>query len=221
MDSFKLLIDEVVHCRKCPRLVKYREEVPAKKPYLHEHYWRRPVPGFGDPKAKLMLVGLAPAPHGGNRTGRPFTGDLSGKFLYQALYKAGFSNQPYSDYMDDGLILYDCYITASVKCVPPLHKPTKEEFYTCNPYLQREVELLKDLKGVLALGKFAYDAFLRYAKTRIPLKKIPPFSHGLIYPMEGLPTLFATYHPSPRNTNTGTLTEKMFLKVLENCRKSF
>lgn len=217
--SFEALNECVVGCRKCPRLVEFRETVPARKGFEDEPYWRRPVPGFGDKHAWLLITGLAPSAHGGNRTGRIFTGDNSGKFLFNALYKEGFANQPISESIDDGLKLKGCYITAAVKCAPPEHKPTKEEFSNCSVYYWNELHLLKKLTTVLALGKLAFDSYLNYAKSQGLNTRNMPFKHGAKYELEGMPTLYASYHPSPQNTNTGTMTETMFRNLLKKIRQ--
>lgn len=211
----------IVQCHLCPRLVQFREQAPVKKIYENEVYWRKPVPGYGDPKAWLLISGLAPAAQGGNRTGRPFTGDKSGDFLVSALYKMGFANQPTSEYREDGLIFKECYVTAAVKCVPPKDKPLKQEILNCNPYFRNQLFLLKNLTHVLVLGKLAFDAFLLANKEKLSkksLKKSPIFKHGQKYEFEGLPTLYASYHTSPRNTNTGKLSEKMFTELLQKIR---
>jgi uracil-DNA glycosylase family 4 len=217
--SFHDLTQDVIHCRLCKRLVHYRETVPPKEIYKDENYWRKPVPGFGDPKAWLMLLGLAPSPHGGNRTGRIFTGDATSKFLLHCLYQVGLSNQPTSEYRDDGLLLNGCYMTAAVKCVPPAHKPTREEFLNCSRYLFSEFYLLKNLKVVLALGKSAFDSCLKVAKAQGCSTSGLKFRHGAKYELKNFPTLYASYHPTPRNTNTGTLTESMFCGLLREIQK--
>jgi uracil-DNA glycosylase family 4 len=217
-DTLPLLREEVSQCRRCPRLVHWRETVPAK-PSFTTPYWRRPVPGFGDKDAWLILIGLAPAPHGGNRTGRPFTGDLSGAFLMRCLYNQGFASQPTSTFYNDGLTLYGCYMTASVKCVPPLHKPTPQEFRNCSGFLHREFALLPKISAVLALGKDAFDAYLRYVKQQGIQTRGTRFSFGACVQFEGLPTLYGSYHPTPRNTNTGTLTAQMFEDLLKKIRR--
>jgi uracil-DNA glycosylase len=208
----------VVDCRRCQRLVEYREEVARKKrkEFLDWKYWGRPIPGFGDPKASLLIVGLAPAAHGGNRTGRVFTGDRSGDFLYRALYKVGLANQPTSRSQDDGLKLKDAYVTAAVKCAPPDNKPTTEETSNCSGYLAREIESLKDLNAILCLGKFAFDAVMRMIRNKCNLPRSSgTFSHGKVLRLgQGIPVIVCSYHPSPRNTQTGKLTEGMFLSVL-------
>jgi uracil-DNA glycosylase len=206
----------VVGCRHCPRLVAYRQAVPPRRSFESESYWRRPIPGFGDPEARLVVIGLAPAAHGGNRTGRVFTGDESGRFFVRALFEAGYANQPVSSARDDGLIYTDCYITAAVKCAPPGDKPTREEFEDCSVYLTSELRLLRKATVVMALGRAAFGAYLRYAAaTRGAVTKGLEFAHGRRYELDGLPTLYASYHPSPRNTYTGKLTMEMLVSLLE------
>lgn len=214
--SLELLNKVVVDCRLCKRLVKYREGVIPKRQYQDQPYWKRPVPGYGDPEARLFILGLAPAAHGGNRTGRIFTGDASGDFLFKALYKAGLANQSTSTGRDDGLQLIGCYITAAVKCAPPQNKPTAKECATCAQYWTNELALLKQVTSVLVFGKFAFDAFCSYAKAMGHSMKGVRFVHGAQYHFPGLPTLYASYHPSPRNTNTGKLTTEMLLAVLKS-----
>ncbi|MGH9920032.1 MAG: uracil-DNA glycosylase [Nitrososphaerales archaeon] len=213
------LTEAVVQCRRCPRLVRYRETVPPRKSFKSEKYWRRPVPGFGDPDASLVVIGLAPAAHGGNRTGRVFTGDESGRFLVRALYEAGFANQPVSEARDDGLVYTDCYVTAAVKCVPPQDKPTAEEFENCSAWLDSELRLLTNARAIVALGRGAFDAYLGYAASRGRMTRGMRFSHGGKYILEGLPTLYASYHPSPRNTHTGKLTRRMLVLLLKRVRR--
>ena len=220
--SFKSLtqLNQVaVDCRLCKRLVEYRESVTPKSKYKNEEYWKRPVLGFGDPKAHLFILGLAPSAQGGNRTGRIFTGDASGDFLFQVLHQAGYANQSTSTARNDGLELIGCYITAAVKCAPPQNKPTPKECMSCSQYWTQELHLLKNVTAVLCLGKFAFDAFYTYANGKTKREdKRPLFKHGGIYALDGLPTLHASYHPSPQNTNTGKFTQKMFIEVLENIR---
>ncbi len=210
--------NEVVDCRRCPRLVEYREEVARKKrrEFLDWEYWGRPVPGFGDPNASLLIVGLAPAAHGGNRTGRVFTGDRSGDFLYNALYKTGLANQPMSRSTDDGLILRGAYVTAAVKCAPPENKPTIDETSNCSQYLAAEIDSLKDLGTILCLGQFAFNAVMRMIRNRYNLRRLSArFGHGKVLRLGyGIPVIICSYHPSPRNTQTGKMTENMFLSVL-------
>lgn len=218
------LSSEIIKCRRCPRLVEWRERVAREKVARHarETYWGRPVPGFGDPSARFWILGLAPAAHGGNRTGRVFTGDRSGDFLYRALYEAGFCNQPTSVSKEDGLVLYDLYVSAVVRCAPPDNKPTTEEYAACRPFLEREFRALDNLSLVLVLGAVAYREY-RKMLSGIPglrLPHSPPFSHGgFIPPSPGLPALLACYHPSARNTQTGLLTPAMMGEILERAKK--
>jgi uracil-DNA glycosylase family 4 len=214
-------IRQIINCRKCPRLVGYRERVAVERraAFADWQYWGRPVPPLGDPTGRLLIVGLAPAAHGGNRTGRIFTGDRSGDFLFRALHKAGFSNQATSVARDDGLQLTDCFVTAAVRCAPPSNKPTHREFANCQPYLEREIEMLRRLKVVVTLGALATDAFLRAwaASGRSAPVKRPKFAH-LRETALGQVTLITSYHPSQRNTQTGLLTEAMFDAVFERAR---
>ena len=209
---------QVVGCRRCPRLVEYREEVARnkRKEFLDCHYWGRPVPGFGDPDASLLIVGLAPAAHGGNRTGRVFTGDRSGDFLYKALYKMGLANQPTSQNSEDGLKLNGAYVTAAVKCAPPDNKPSVDETSNCSEYLASEMESLRDLKAILCLGQFAFNAVIRTIQNKYNLpQSSAKFRHGKVLGLgDGIPPIICSYHPSPRNTQTGKLNERMFLSVL-------
>lgn len=221
--SLEQLTSEIVGCRKCPRLVRYREAVAREKraAFREWEYWGRPVPGFGDPHARLLVVGLAPAAHGGNRTGRVFTGDRSGDWLYRALYRAGFANRPTSVSIDDGLALRDCYIAAAVRCAPPQNKPTRAEFARCQPYLDREVLLLRDLRVVVALGAVATGVILRTWRAigrEIPMP-VPKFHHGGSWSLPPL-TLIASYHPSQRNTQTGLLRERMFDEIFRSARRA-
>jgi len=176
--SFEELNREIIQCRKCPRLVQFREHVAERKSFQGQCYWRKPVPGFGDPKGWLLILGLAPAAQGANRTGRMFTGDPSAKFLMQTLYRAGFANQSTSELATDGLKLKGCYLTAAVKCVPPDNKPLQAEFATCNRYFEQEFFLLKNIRAVLALGKLAFDHYQRFLKKEGCLTRLTPFSHG-------------------------------------------
>ncbi|MCC6442693.1 MAG: uracil-DNA glycosylase [Armatimonadetes bacterium] len=219
MDSLESLTEEIVACRRCPRLVEWREKVAREKrrAYRDWDYWGRPVPGFGDPAARLLIVGLAPAAHGGNRTGRVFTGDRSGDFLFGCLYRQGFCSQPVSERREDGLTLRDCYIAATVRCAPPDNKPARNEEANCFPYLVREFLLLPEVRVLLALGKIAFDALLSLARSEgIEWQDKPVFAHGAACRAACRPlTLYASYHPSQQNTQTGRLTEAMFLDVLE------
>ncbi len=222
-DSLNQLELEVVSCTKCPRLVRFREQVATtkKKQFMDWDYWGRPVPGFGDPNAHLLIVGLAPAPHGGNRTGRVFTGDKSADFLVKALHRAGFANQAVSTSRQDGLRLKGVYITAAVKCAPPDNKPTRGEATNCSSFLQRELSLLPNASMILCLGQFAYNAVVEVLKARYEVEvPIPKFRHGLEARFgQGIPLVFASYHPSPRNTQTGKLTERMFQALLTRIQK--
>ncbi len=212
---------DLIKCRKCPRLVAWREQVAEtkRKAYQDETYWGKPVPGFGDPLAKVMIVGLAPGAHGSNRTGRMFTGDASGDFLYPALYKHGFANQPVAHHRDDELVLHDMFITAICRCVPPQNRPKTSEIDNCLPWLEAEINLLKNLQGYVALGKIAFDSILRmYKQLGADLPRMQ-FGHNAFYEMgEGLPWLLASYHPSQQNTLTGRLTEAMFDKIWARVR---
>ena len=223
MESLDQHNKTIIHCRKCPRLVRWREQVAKKPPrrYQGETYWAKPLPGFGDPQARLLIVGLAPAAHGGNRTGRIFTGDRSGDWLYETLYAFGFSNQPSSGHRNDGLKLKDCYITAAVRCAPPANKPTKEEFENCRPYLVQEIKLLKNVRAVMALGKIAFDSFLKAYQQNggmVP-KPRPQFRHGGATRLGNDLMLLSSYHPSQQNTFTGKLTQKMFYEVFRKAKK--
>jgi uracil-DNA glycosylase family 4 len=216
------LAAEVESCRLCPRLVAWREAVAADPPRRHrgERYWGRPVAGFGDPAATLVVVGLAPAAHGGNRTGRVFTGDRSGDWLFAALHRAGYANQPTSERRDDGLQLSGAYVTAVVRCAPPMNKPTPSERDNCLPYLVREFELLERACVLMALGRFAWDgalAALRALGHEVPRPK-PAFGHGAEARI-GRFTLLGCFHPSQQNTFTGKLTEAMIDDVLARARK--
>lgn len=217
--SFEKLNQKVIHCRRCPRLVDFRERAPKRKSFEDQEYWRRPVPGFGDRDAWLMILGLAPAAQGGNRTGRIFTGDASAQFLMRALHRSGFANQPLSESLEDGLLLNGCYITAAVKCVPPENKPLRVEFENCHPYFENEFFLLKNLSAVLALGKLAFDHFQRFLIKEGGLSSLLPFSHGKKVGLDGWPSLYGAYHPSPQNTYTKKLTEAMFVSLLERIKK--
>jgi len=215
-DSFKTHNNKLITCRKCPRLVEWREEVALtkRKAYQDQTYWGKPVPGFGDPYARIMIVGLAPGAHGSNRTGRMFTGDASGDFLYPALHRAGFANQDAADHIGDGLALKDIFITAICRCVPPNNRPYAAEIKNCLPWLEKEVELLKNLQGYVALGKIAFDGILRmYKMQKIDLPKMD-FGHNTFYDLgQGLPWLLSSYHPSQQNTLTGRLTKDMFDEI--------
>ena len=219
----KQLNSEVVSCTICPRLVEYRQKVAREKrrAYRDCEYWGKPVPGFGDANARVLVLGLAPGAHGSNRTGRPFTGDASGKFMYPVLYETGFANQPNATDRNDGLVLKDLYITAAVRCAPPANKPLPSELTNCAPYLERELEGLKGLKVIVALGKIGFDAYLNYLKRRGQLVSRAPyiFKHGASYPMPDGRILLASYHPSNQNTQTGKLTRPMFLNIFKEAAR--
>jgi uracil-DNA glycosylase family 4 len=199
---------EIIQCRRCPRLVEWREEVARvkRRAYIDQEYWGKPVPGFGDPNARVVVVGLAPGAHGSNRTGRNFTGDASGGFLYPALYRAGFANQPTAVSRDDGLVLHDLYLTASARCAPPANKPNPDELNNCQPYLERELEILQP-KVIVCLGSIAFARVLRIYSVRNSAWK---FGHGALYRLENGTWVLCSYHPSQQNTLTGRLTVKMF-----------
>ncbi len=212
----------VVTCRRCPRLLQWREQVAAEKVarFMDWDYWGKPVPSFGDINAHLLIVGLAPAAHGANRTGRMFTGDRSGDWLYRTLHKFGFASQPESISRDDGMQLHDCYITATLHCAPPLNKPTAEETIACRSFLLQEFEQLKNVSVIVALGKIAhdavYDSFRKLNTTT--LTKRPAFKHCGTHQLSEKITLFASYHPSQQNTFTGKLTQPMFDEVFRKAR---
>lgn len=223
MDSLEELNGEIIACRKCPRLVTYREQVAEckRRAFQDWNYWGKPVPGFGDPRAKLLILGLAPAAHGANRTGRMFTGDRSGDFLYKALHRAGFANQPTSEQRGDGLKLHNAYMAATLRCAPPANKPLPSELANCRPYFERELAILEP-RAILALGQIAMRAYLGLLKEQGKVETLArfPFAHGASYNLPGeLPRLFASYHPSQQNTFTGKLTESMMAEVLRKIRR--
>ncbi len=211
-----VLTNEIIQCRKCPRLVEWREEVARvkRKAYKDEEYWGKPVPGFGDPKARILVVGLAPGAHGSNRTGRNFTGDASGGFLFPALYRAGFANQAVAVSRSDGLILKDMYITASGRCAPPDNKPTPEELNNCQPYLERELKIINP-RVIVCLGRIAFERILKIFKMRTSAHK---FAHGAFYQLESGQWILCSYHPSQQNTLTGKLTLKMFDEIWQKAK---
>jgi uracil-DNA glycosylase family 4 len=221
MSELEALHERIVACTKCPRLVAWREEVAENPPrrYAGEEYWARPLPGFGDPAARIVLVGLAPAAHGGNRTGRIFTGDRSGDWLFAALYRAGLANRPSSDHAGDGLRLRDTYVTAVNRCAPPANRPTPEERDNCLPYLVEELGLLERARVLVALGSFAWDGALRAVRRRgvEPPRPKPRFGHGAEARV-GEYTLVGCFHPSQQNTFTGKLTEAMLDDVFERAK---
>lgn len=222
-DWLTVLNSEVIACTKCPRLVVYREQIAREKrrAYMDWEYWGKPVPGFGDPNARVVVLGLAPGAHGSNRTGRPFTGDASGNFMYPVLYETGFANQPDASNRNDGLILKNLYITAAVRCAPPDNKPLPQELATCAPYLERELDGLKRSKVIVALGRIGFEAYLNYLKGRGLLERKTGylFSHGAQYEMPDGRILLASYHPSNQNTQTGKLTRNMFMKIFKEAAK--
>ena len=224
MTKLQILNKEITACTLCPRLVEYRAEVARvkRRAYLDWEYWGKPVPGFGDPNAQLLLIGLAPGAHGANRTGRMFTGDRSGDFLYKALHDAGFASQPHSIQRGDGLTLSNAYIGAAVRCAPPDNKPAPGEIRNCLPYLEREIALLPNLKVVVVLGKLALDAYLTILKSqgRIQRRAEFAFGHDREYRTgTNQPALICSYHPSQQNTSTRKLTGKMFRSVFERARR--
>jgi uracil-DNA glycosylase family 4 len=213
MNELAVLQSKIVACTRCPRLREHCREIAQvkRRAYRDHEYWGKPVPSFGDPEARVLILGLAPGAHGANRTGRMFTGDKSGEFLYRALYETGFASQPTSIGRDDGLTLRGAYISASAHCAPPDNKPTKEELLNCRPYLERELKLLNNVGVVVALGRIAFDTYLSVIKER------RKFGHGAVYDLE--PVLIGSYHPSQQNTSTGKLTAKMLREIFEQARK--
>lgn len=226
----KILNEEVITCRRCPRLVEYREQIAREKrrAYLDWEYWGKPVPGFGDPDARVLIMGLAPGAHGSNRTGRPFTGDASGRFMYPILFETGFANQPEATDRNDGLELKDLYITAAVRCAPPDNKPTTQELAECSRFLDRELAGLEKVKVIVALGKIGFDAYLNYLKRQdLLLKRAIDrelyrsylFKHGASYRLPDGKELLASYHPSNQNTQTGKLTRQMFMAIFKEAAR--
>jgi uracil-DNA glycosylase len=222
-DWLTVLNREVIACTRCPRLVAYREQIARDKrrAYREWEYWGKPVPGFGDPDARVLVMGLAPGAHGSNRTGRPFTGDASGNFMYPVLYEVGFASQPTAKDRNDGLTLNNLYITAAARCAPPDNKPTPQELAACAPFLDREIAGLGNLKVVVALGKIGFDAYLNFLKRRgvLASKKGYLFKHGASYRMPDGKVLLASYHPSNQNTQTGKLTRKMFVEIFQQAAR--
>jgi uracil-DNA glycosylase family 4 len=222
MNALVQLQSHITSCSLCPRLVTHCERVAQEKVkrYREWDYWGKPVPSFGDPAARLLVIGLAPAAHGGNRTGRIFTGDRSGDWLYGALHQAGFANQPTSVHKNDGLTLNDCYVTAAVHCAPPDNKPSPEEFLACRPYLLQELKLLRQTRVVIALGQIAFFAYLaaRRALSLAVPTPAPRFGHGRVHALDPI-TLIGSYHPSQQNTFTGRLTREMFQSVFQQARE--
>lgn len=223
-DPLAVLQQEVIACRRCARLTEYIAEIGRvkRRAYREWDYWAKPVPSFGDPKARVLIVGLAPGAHGSNRTGRPFTGDGSGAILYRVLYRAGFASQPESRSRCDGMQLIDARITAVVRCAPPANKPTTEEIRNCRPYTEREIDLMTNLRVVVALGKIAFDVYLSILRDRgvIRSRSAFVFGHDRVHHVApGSPVLVSSYHPSQQNTSTGKLNEKMLLDVFRRAKK--
>ena len=218
--NIELLKRKIIDCRKCDRLVQFREKIALekRKAYSNWEYWGKPVPGFGSKNAKIMVLGLAPAAHGGNRTGRVFTGDRSADFLFRCLYHVGLSNQASSEHRNDGLEL-EGFITTAVKCVPPGDKPTPKEKENCEVFLNKEFEMLKNIKVILGLGKIGFDSYLKYVRKKYPIKmKDYKFGHGVRYEMPNKLILFGAFHPSPRNVNTGRLNFEMMVEFLKRIK---
>jgi len=217
--ALEALRNRVISCRRCPRLIDYVSKVSRERArrYSEWSYWGRPLPGFGDPEARLLVIGLAPAAHGGNRTGRMFTGDSSGDWLTRALHESGFANQPESVSAGDGLRLRSAYITAAVRCTPPGNKPLAEEIMNCSEYLGEEARILTEVEAVLTLGRIAFDAYVRYVLPKTVQR--PRFRHGGLYTFKDLPSLFTSYHPSRQNTQTGRLTWEMWMDVFRKIRQ--
>jgi len=222
--KLQLLTSEIVACEKCPRLRSYCRTVGEvkRRAYLDWDYWAKPVPGFGDPHAQVLVIGLAPGAHGANRTGRMFTGDRSGDYLYRALHETGFASQPTSESRDDELRLTGLYISAAARCAPPDNKPEREELARCRAFLEREIALLRDVRVVVALGGIAFQTYLAILRDQGSIKRIGAFKFGhnaVYWPGESLPALIGSYHPSQQNTSTGKLTREMLREVFERARK--
>jgi uracil-DNA glycosylase len=219
----KALNRQIISCTACPRLVEYRERVAREKrrAYLQWDYWGKPVPGFGDPNARVLVLGLAPGAHGSNRTGRPFTGDASGNFMYPVLHETGFANQPNATDRNDGLQLKDLYITAAVRCAPPDNKPLPQELGHCARYLDEEMEGLRNIRVVVALGRIGFEAYLNHLKRHAKLanKSAYVFAHAARYEMSDGCILLASYHPSNQNTQTGKLTRQMFVNIFKEAAR--
>ncbi len=222
VESLAHLAEAISDCRRCERLVEWREKIATEKraAYAEEEYWGRGVPGFGDPSAKVVIVGLAPAAHGANRTGRVFTGDRSGDFLFASLHRTGFANQPLAQHIGDGLTLFDAYVTAAVRCAPPANKPTPEERDNCRPFIEKELTLLRDSRVFVALGQFGYQV----ASSILGVRPRPRFGHGVVVPLEQSNDeierhIVCSFHPSQQNTFTGRLTEAMLDQVFITARE--
>ena len=221
-NSILNLNNQIVKCKKCKRLVKFRKKIAKEKrrQYIKEKYWGKPITGFGDYNGEILLVGLAPAAHGGNRTGRVFTGDRSADFLFKCLYKSKLSNQPTSEYINDGLKLYNTYLTTALKCVPPEDKPTSDELKTCFNYFKKEIDFLKNVKVIVALGKIAFDACINFYKNNYNLKNQKfIFAHGSKFILPDKKILIGSYHPSPRNVNTKRIDFKKMKKLFSEVNK--
>ena len=219
--KFKNLNKTIIKCKKCPRLTKFISKISTekRKQNINEIYWGKPVPGFGDPNAKLLILGLAPAAHGGTRTGRAFTGDKSGEFLFKCLYKAKIANQPLSENLNDGLKLHSTYITNILKCVPPGDKPLKEELNNCSNYFDSEISNLKKLEIIIPLGKVAFENCLKFYKKKYNLNKKIYFKHGKPYILPNNVIMIPSYHPSPRNVNTKLISSKMMTNLFKKAKK--
>ena len=215
------LNDKIIKCRLCPRLIKFRNKIvkSKRKQFINEKYWGKPITGFGDTNGDILFIGLAPAAHGGTRTGRVFTGDKSSDFLYQCLHKAKISNQNNSDHVNDGLKLNKAYITTALKCVPPEDKPLKKELDNCSRFFNQEIKFLSNVKTIVALGKIAFDACKYFYQKQFTLDKKIKFGHGKIYKLENGISLVGCYHPSPRNVNTGRINEKKMVSLFNKIKK--
>ncbi len=221
ISNFENLKKKIINCRKCPRLIKFRKKIVKnkRKQFIDQKYWGKPITGFGDINAQILFVGLAPAAHGGTRTGRVFTGDKSSDFLYKCLHKANISNKNKSNHINDGLKLKNAFITAALKCVPPEDKPNKDEITNCSKFFQKEINLLKNLKVVVALGKIAFDTCVNFYKINYGFSEKIKFGHNLKYKLPNNITLVGCYHPSPRNVNTGRINEKKMTDLFKNILK--
>ncbi len=219
-NNISQLNNKIIKCRSCTRLINFRKKILKKKrkQYINEQYWGKPITGFGDINGEMLFVGLAPAAHGGTRTGRVFTGDKSSDFLYKCLFKANISNQINSDHINDGLKLKNAYITAALKCVPPEDKPLKKELDNCSNFFNNEIELLKNLKVIVCLGKIAFDACKYFYKKKLNLNQKIKFGHGKIYSLKNGIKMVGCYHPSPRNVNTGRINEKKMVRLFQKIK---
>ena len=219
-NNISQLNNKIIKCRSCTRLINFRKKILKKKrkQYINEQYWGKPITGFGDINGEMLFVGLAPAAHGGTRTGRVFTGDKSSDFLYKCLFKANISNQINSDHINDGLKLKNAYITAALKCVPPEDKPLKIELDNCSNFFNNEIELLKNLKVIVCLGKIAFDACKYFYKKKINLNQKIKFGHGKVYSLKNGIKMVGCYHPSPRNVNTGRINEKKMVRLFQKIK---